>query len=76
MCGIVGISPKKFFLWNCISAIIWVDGIVIAGYYLGEKIKGSLDTYLLPITLLVIFITTIPIFIELFRERRTKKDWS
>jgi membrane-associated protein len=76
MCGIVGISPKKFFLWNCISAIIWVDGIVIAGYYLGEKIKGSLDTYLLPITLLVILITTIPIFIELFRERRTKKDWS
>ena len=76
MCGIVGISQKKFFLWNSISAIIWVDGIVIAGYYLGEKIKGSLDTYLLPITLLIILITTLPIFVELFREWRTKKDWS
>ena len=76
MCGIVGISQKKFFLWNSISAIVWVDGIVIAGYYLGEKIKGSLDTYLLPITLLIIFITTLPIFVEVFREWRTKKDWS
>jgi len=76
MCGIVGISQKKFFLWNSISAIIWVDGIVIAGYYLGEKIKGSLDTYLLPITLLLIFITTLPIIFELFREWRTKKEWS
>jgi membrane-associated protein len=76
MCGIVGISQKKFFFWNSVSAIIWVDGIVIAGYYLGEKIKGSLDTYLLPITLLVIFITTLPIIFELFREWRTKKEWS
>ena len=76
MCGVVGIPQKKFFMWNVISAIVWVDGIVIAGYFLGESIKGSIDTYLLPITLLIIFITTLPVFVEVFRERRTKKDWS
>lgn len=76
MCGVAGISQKKFFMWNSISAIVWVDGIVIAGYYLGESVKGSIDTYLLPITLLIIFITTLPVFVEVFREWRTKKDWS
>jgi membrane-associated protein len=76
MCGVIGISQKKFFMWNTISAFIWVDGIVIAGFYLGESVKGSIDAYLLPITLLIIFITTLPIFLELFREWRTKKEWS
>ncbi len=76
MCGVVGISQKKFFMWNTISAIVWVDGIVIAGYYLGESVKGSIDSYLLPITLLIIFLTTLPVLVEVFREWRTKKDWS
>ena len=76
MCGIIGIPPKTFFLWNSVSAIIWADGIILAGYFLGESVKDSLDTYLLPITLLVLLITTLPVIFELFREWRTKKDWS
>jgi len=76
MCGIIGIPPKKFFLWNSVSAIIWTNGIILAGYFLGESIKDSLETYLLPVTLLVLLITTLPIIFELFREWRTKKEWS
>ena len=76
MCGIIGIPPKKFFFWNSVSAIIWADGIILAGYFLGESVKDSLETYLLPITLLVILITTLPVIFELFREWRTKKEWS
>jgi membrane protein DedA with SNARE-associated domain len=48
----------------------------LAGYFLGESIKDSLDTYVLPITLAVILITTLPLIFELFREWRTKKEWS
>jgi membrane-associated protein len=76
MCGIIGIPRKKFFLWNSVSAIIWADGIILAGYFLGESIKDSLETYLLPITLIVLLITTLPVLFELFREWRTKKEWS
>jgi membrane-associated protein len=76
MCGIIGIPKKTFFLWNSVSAIIWADGIILAGYFLGETIKDSLETYLLPVTLLVLLITTLPILFELFREWRTKKEWS
>ena len=76
MCGIIGIPKKTFFFWNSVSAIIWADGIIAAGYFLGETVKDSLDTYLLPITLAVILITTLPVLFELFREWRTKKEWS
>jgi membrane-associated protein len=76
MCGIIEIPPKKFLLWNSVSAVIWTNGIILAGYFLGESIKDSLETYLLPVTLLVLLITTLPILFELFREWRTKNEWS
>ena len=73
MCGVVHIPAKRFFLWNVIGAIIWTDGLIIAGYFLGERVSGSVDKYLLPIIGLIIFISLIPLLIEAFREWRTRK---
>jgi membrane-associated protein len=56
MCGVVHIPAKRFFLWNVIGAVIWTDGLIIAGYFLGERVSGSVDKYLLPIIGLIIFI--------------------
>jgi membrane-associated protein len=76
MCGVVHIPAKRFFLWNVIGAIIWTDGLIIAGYFLGERVSGSVDKYLLPIIGLIIFISLIPLLIEAFREWRTRKHLS
>jgi membrane-associated protein len=76
MCGVVHIPAKRFFLWNVIGAIIWTDGIILAGYFLGERVSGSVDKYLLPIIGLIIFISLIPLLIEAFREWRTRKHLS
>ncbi|MEY4280306.1 MAG: hypothetical protein RL313_569, partial [Actinomycetota bacterium] len=72
----VHIPAKRFFLWNVIGAIIWTDGIILAGYFLGERVSGSVDKYLLPIIGLIIFISLIPLLIEAFREWRTRKHLS
>jgi membrane-associated protein len=76
MCGVVHIPAKRFFLWNVIGAVIWTDGIILAGYFLGERVSGSVDKYLLPIIGLIIFISLIPLLIEAFREWRTRKHLS
>ena len=76
MCGVVHIPAKRFFLWNVIGAVIWTDGLIIAGYFLGEKVSGSVDKYLLPIIGLIILISLIPLLIEAFREWRTRKHLS
>jgi membrane-associated protein len=76
MCGVVHIPAKRFFLWNVIGAIIWTDGLIIAGYFLGERVSGSVDKYLLPIIGLIIFISLIPLLIEAFREWRTRNHLS
>ena len=76
MCGVVHIPAKRFFLWNVIGAVIWTDGLIIAGYFLGERVSGSVDKYLLPIIGLIILISLIPLLIEVFREWRTRKHLS
>ena len=76
MCGVIKMPAKKFFLWNCVGAILWTDGVIIAGYYLGEKLEGSVDKYLLPVVGLIILISVIPVGIEILREWRTKRHLS
>jgi len=66
----------KFFLWNCVGAILWTDGLIIAGYYLGERLEGSVDKYLLPVVGLIILVSLIPVGIEILREWRTKRHLS
>ena len=73
MCGIVHVPAKKFFLWNVIGAIIWTDGIIIAGYFLGEKLEGSVDKYLLPVVGLIIFLSLLPVFKEVLTGLKKRK---
>jgi membrane-associated protein len=70
LCGIVGISTKKFFLWNVMGSYLWTVGIISAGYLLGEKLQGSVDKYLLPIVALIILASLTPIFLEAIKRKR------
>ena len=76
MVGITGLPARKFFIWNVIGALIWTQVVIGAGYLLGEKLEGSIDTYLLPIIGLIIFISLIPVFIEFFKEWNSKRHHS
>ena len=75
--GTLGMPAKKFFLWNVIGAILWTDGLLIVGHSLAQQIYDAIgdkiDRYLLPVVLLIILISVLPILIEIIRERRLKK---
>jgi membrane-associated protein len=76
LCGIVKIPAGKFFIWNAIGGIIWTQSVIFLGFILGEKLKGSVDSYILPIVGVIIFVSLIPVIIEIFREWRTKRHLS
>jgi len=76
MAGVIHIPAKKFFLWNIVGGVIWTELVIGAGYILGEKLKGSVDKYLLPIVALIIVVSLIPVVIEFFREWTTRKHHS
>jgi membrane-associated protein len=74
MCGVARIDVMKFAIANAISATIWGAGFIYLGYVVGERIEGSVDKYLLPISLTVIVLSFIPVLVEYLRERRKKRN--
>ena len=76
LAGIIGIPVKRFLVWNIAGAVIWTQLVLGVGFMLGEKLKGSVDTYLLPIVGLIIIISVIPVAVEFFREWSTRKHHS
>jgi membrane-associated protein len=76
MAGITHISAKRFFLWNALGGVIWTELVLGIGYVVGEKLKGSVDKYLLPVVALIVVISFIPVVIEFFREWSTRKHHS
>ena len=76
MAGIIQVPPRKFFLYNCIGALIWTQSVIGLGIFLGDKISGSVDTYLLPIIGGIILISLIPVIIEVLKELNTRRNLS
>lgn len=76
LCGIARVPASKFFLWNVIGGILWSDGVILLGYILGEKLKGSIDRYLLPVIMVIIVVSLLPLALEIVRETRTKRHLS
>jgi membrane-associated protein len=76
LCGIVRVPAAKFFMWNVIGGILWSDGVALLGYFIGEKMKGSVDKYLLPLVGLIIVLSLLPLLLEIVREVRTKRHLS
>ncbi len=70
--GVIGMPKATFFKWNVVSAIIWTESVIILGYVLGEKLKGSIDKYLLPIVAVVIVISILPLLLGFIKERKNK----
>ena len=73
MCGIIGVPKKTFLIWNAIGAVIWTQGVIGLGFILGDVLKGSVDQYLLPVVAIIVFISLIPVLIELFKEFQSKR---
>jgi membrane-associated protein len=78
--GVLEMPARKFFVWNVVGGLLWTDGVILAGWGLAKKITDwippeKIDTYIIPVTLLIVFVSAIPIMIEVGRgyaDRRTR----
>lgn len=76
LAGIVHVPARKFFTYNVIGAVLWTESVLGLGIFLGDKISGSIDKYLLPIIGLIILVSLIPLAIEIFKEINTRRNLS
>ncbi|GAA5177120.1 DedA family protein [Rugosimonospora acidiphila] len=76
--GVLEVPARTFFIWNVVVSIIWADGVLLIGYSLAKQIlklipASKIDTYLLPVIVLIVLLSLIPMFIEFLRSRREKR---
>lgn len=61
LAGVGKMHYATFVSYNIIGALIWATGITLLGYFLGQQIP-SIDDYLIPILLLIVFASMLPTF--------------
>jgi membrane-associated protein len=69
--GVASMNYSKFISYNIIGGVIWVFGITLLGYFLGEipYIKNNFEK----VVLLIVFVSILPIIIEFLRAKFSKK---
>jgi membrane-associated protein len=72
--GVLEMPARQFFIWNVVGGLLWTDGIILAGWGLAKKITDwipggpeKIDTYIIPVTLLIVLLSAMPIIIEVGR---------
>ncbi|MEP6562536.1 MAG: DedA family protein [Nakamurella sp.] len=72
MAGVLAVPVRTFTIAQVLGGVLWTTGIILAGYWLGNRIPG-IDTYLLPIIAVIIALSLIPVALEFRRMRRTAR---
>lgn len=70
--GVAKMHYGTFVFYNFVGALLWSVGLTALAYYLGSLVE-DIDKYLLPIVLLIIFLSILPGIIEYWRERQAAK---
>lgn len=66
--GIGKMNYLAFVTYNIIGAFVWVGLLLLFGYFLGGLINNP-DKYIIPISLIIIFISVIPIFYKFIKNK-------
>ncbi len=69
--GIVKLDYYKFFIYSLAGAVLWVNILVLTGYFLGKYVPGTKD-YLGYIVIFLIVITSLPFLYNSVRKRTGK----
>ena len=69
--GVAKMKYPVFLTYNVVGALLWVVGITLAGYWLGDKdiIKNNFSK----VVLLIIFLSVLPIIFAYIKEKRKSK---
>lgn len=59
LAGVGKMHYKTFISYNILGGLIWTTSIILLGYFLGRQIP-NVDAYLLPILLLIVFVSILP----------------
>lgn len=62
---------KRFMMFNIAGGLTWGLSVTLLGYFLGNKIP-NIDTYLLPIVLAAVILTTASPVLHILRDKKAR----
>lgn len=75
--GIVTMDKKKFMFYNIVSSLLWSFVLVFSGHYLYgmflEKFDIDLKHHIEYIVIVIILISTFPVFMKLIKKRKPEQ---
>ena len=68
MAGVGQMEPKRYLTYSLIGGVLWAAGVTVLGFWLGqfEFVRTNIELILI----LIVFVSMLPIVIELVRARR------
>jgi membrane-associated protein len=73
VCGVANLERRLFSTWNAIGAIIWTQVAMGIGYFLGDVFEEQGHYLLMGIVGLIVIGSLIPLALEIFKERQSKR---
>jgi membrane-associated protein len=71
--GVLEMNARRFFLWNVVGGFLWVESLVLLGYFLGSTVEG-IDRFILPGVFVIIVLSVIPIVREVLKNRKENRS--
>jgi membrane-associated protein len=72
--GVAEMKYRRFLSYDLLGGLLWIGSLTLAGYFLGhfEWIRKNIEL----VALMIIFISILPVIIELIKARNEKKKAS
>jgi membrane-associated protein len=69
MAGVGRMDARRYFTYSLIGGVLWAAGVTVLGFWLGQFqfVRDNIELMLL----LIVFLSVVPIVIEIVRARRT-----
>ena len=71
--GVLGMDARRFFLWNVLGGVVWIDALVLFGYFVGNSVP-NIERYILPGVFVIVVVSFIPIVREVIKNRKGGGD--
>jgi len=70
--GVGKMSYPKFLTFNAVGGALWGISLPILGYYIGKTVP-NIDKYILPVVIVIVFVSALPVLIPWLRHRIVRK---
>ena len=77
--GVLEVPARKFAFYNAVGAVAWGMGVPLVGFGVGKALGAAagdvpIDRYILPLTVVIIVVSLIPVVLEFRKARREGRE--